>query len=394
MHNSNFLRHLPRTPRLARAFTVPNPLPATFIRGGTSKGIFINRKHLPESQSDWGPIFRGIMGSPDPHGRQLNGMGGGISSLSKICVVGLPEKPAKSVDVEYTFVQVGIEDGILDFSGNCGNLTTAIGVFALDEKLCRIPSLGMFPGEPNLNRGKATLNLLNTNTGKRIRTQFAVERETGLPMLTTPEIAIAGVSGKGSRILLEFLEPAGAKTGKLLPTGNMRDKVTLEDGNTVEVSCVDATNPTVFVKAESIFSSIDEFRKKDWPQNIFPILEEIRTKAAVLMGLDPKMQAQPKICLVAPPSQEGCDLAAKALSMGKLHKAIPSTVALCVAAAAGVKGSVVQEMAGKIGDELVAVNLEIPGGEVGIKARFEGNRVESVAIERTARRLMRGEVYW
>jgi 2-methylaconitate cis-trans-isomerase PrpF len=334
------------------------------------------------------------MGSPDPHGRQLNGMGGGISSLSKICVVGPPAKSSDSVDIEYTFVQVGIEDGVLDFSGNCGNLTTAIGVFALDEKLCRIPSLGMFPGEPDMERGRATINLLNTNTGKRIRTQLAVERNTGMVMLSTPEIAIAGVAGKGTRILLDFLEPAGAKTGKFLPTGNVVDKVVLKDGRTVELSCVDATNPTVFMAGENVFSNIDDFREKTWPEFVFPILEEVRTKAAVLMGLDPKTQAQPKICLVAPPSHDdGCDLAAKALSMGALHKAIPVTVALCLAAAAGVKGSVVYDMA-SVGEGSVDVEVEIPGGVVGVKARFEGDQVKSVAIERTARRLMRGEVYW
>ncbi|KAI5856898.1 PrpF protein [Tricharina praecox] len=387
-------RHIPR---LARAFTTLNPLPATFIRGGTSKGIFIDAKHLPPSRDEWGPIFQGIMGSPDPFGRQLNGMGGGISSLSKICVVGCstakPETATGDYDIAYTFVQVGIRDGILDFSGNCGNLTAAIGIFALDEKLCRIPSLEMIPGETDLGRRKATLNLLNTNTGKIVCTQFPVERSTGLAMLNESEIAIAGVAGKGSRVVLEFLDPAGAKTGKLLPTGRPRDEVVLTSGQKVVVSCVDATNPTVFVAATHIFPSLDDFFAVSWPDAVFPTLEEIRQAAAVKMGLDPTTQAQPKICLVAPPSGtlDFCHIAAKALSMGALHKAIPSTVALCLAAAACVQGSVIHEL---VGDGNGDVGVEIPGGVVGLKARFEGERVTSVAIERTARKLMRGEVYW
>jgi 2-methylaconitate cis-trans-isomerase PrpF len=153
-------------------------------------------------------------------------------------------------------------------------------VFALDEKLCRIPSLGIFPGEPDMERGRATITLLNTNTGKRIRTQLAVERNIGMVMLSTPEIAIAGVAGKGTRILLDFFEPAGAKTGKFLPTGNVLDKVVRKDRRMVEISCADATNSTVFMAVENVFSNIDDFREKTWPAFVFPILEEVRTKAA------------------------------------------------------------------------------------------------------------------
>jgi len=388
-------RHVPRAAaRLARAFTTPNPLPATFIRGGTSKGIFIAAKHLPPSRDEWTPIFRGVMGSPDPYGRQLNGMGGGISSLSKICVVG-GGAGRHDHDVAYTFVQVGIRDGVLDFSGNCGNLTAAIGIFALDEGLCRIPSPETLPEEAGSGRRKATLSLLNTNTAKVVRTQFSVERSTGLAVTNEPEITIAGVAGKGSRVVLEFLDPAGAKTGKLLPTGSARDGVRLASGRTVVMSCVDATNPTVFVPATDIFADLGDFFAAAWPDAVFPVLEEIRRAAAVKMGLDPTTQAQPKICLVAPPSGDAgspCHVAAKALSMGVLHKAIPSTVALCLAAAAGMRANVVQQLVGDGSGGDVAV--EIPGGVVGLKATFDGEEVKSVAIERTARKLMRGEVYW
>ncbi|OJT06619.1 hypothetical protein TRAPUB_2525 [Trametes pubescens] len=204
-----------------RALTTANPLPVTFLRGGTSKGIFLRRSDLPEDPADWTPIFQGIMGSPDPqYRRQLNGMGGGVSSLSKICVVGPPSSPDRvsEVDVDYAFVQVGIDDGLLDLSGNCGNLSSMIGVFALDEGLCR-------PRISDDGDGLATVRSYNTNTSKIIDTTFPLSTSDEEPatVLDTPQVEMAGVPGNASRILLQFVNPAGARTGKLLPTGNAVD---------------------------------------------------------------------------------------------------------------------------------------------------------------------------
>ena len=154
----------------------PNPIPASFIRGGTSKGIFINRRHLPVDAKLWTPIFLGIMGSPDPiHARQLNGMGGGVSSLSKICVVG--EKGSLTgrsecrddIDVEYTFAQVGIRDEVIDYSGNCGNLSSVVGVFAVDEGMCSPRVIDNSTGQIH---SRGTVRLFNTNTNKHIDTTF------------------------------------------------------------------------------------------------------------------------------------------------------------------------------------------------------------------------------
>jgi 2-methylaconitate cis-trans-isomerase PrpF len=375
---------------LYTASHIKNPLPATFIRGGTSKGIFLLRRDLPSDTSKWAPIFARIMGSPDPlHKRQLNGMGGGISSLSKIVVVSQPQSskiPRETVvDIEYTFVQVGIEDDKLDVSGNCGNLTTAVGVFAIDEGLCK----------PAMDQdGMGTVKLWNTNTNKVIKTTFPVSRETKLAELEREEIEIAGVPGKASRILLEFDNPAGARTGKLIPTGETRNMVDIGDGQMVEISCVDATNPTVFVHVNSILES----PQKGWvTKAAFPLekLEKIRRAGAVAMGLDPEMQAQPKICMVGPAENEEQDFVARALSMGQPHKAIPGTVALCIAGAAGVRGCIVNELVkDKINSSDVAVRVGIPGGVVGIRSRWNGGGLKNVAIERTARRLMRGEVFW
>jgi 2-methylaconitate cis-trans-isomerase PrpF len=330
-------------------------------------------------------------------------MGGGISSVSKIVVVGSPTTISTPVpdpvDIEYTFVQVGVGDGALDLSGNCGNLTTAVGVFALDEGICKIPSLELYPTAEDGNRRKATIKLRNTNTDKIIRTSFPVHLQTGLAMLEEPEIEVASVPGKASRILLEFLNPAGAKTGKLLPTGRARDRVVLGHGTEFEISCVDATNPTVFVDVKSVLGGGTQSSWVTGATLPMPMLEDIRRQAAVLMGMDPVTQAQPKICIVGSPESEGHDLLARALSMGVPHKAIPCTVALCLAAAAGVEGTIVKGIVrgnseAEIGRDGVTVKVGIPGGVVGVSANFDGQEVKSVAIERTARRLMRGEVFW
>ena len=227
---------------------IANPIPATFLRGGTSKGIFLNRAHLPLDQSQWDAIFLGVMGSPDAqYGRQLNGMGGGVSSLSKICVVGSPSEAQKvaRIDVEYTFAQVGIRDSVIDYSGNCGNLSSMIGVFAVDEGICT----------PRVSQGHkmtGTVHTFNTNTDKRIDNTFLVAERGGryVPVLDGEQVSIAGVPGRASPILLDFVDPSGARTGRLLPTGLPQEtvRVSLADSREVAlpVSLVDATNPTVF----------------------------------------------------------------------------------------------------------------------------------------------------
>jgi len=224
------------------ASQTPNPIPSAFIRGGTSKGVFINRKYLPENQKEWATIFQGILGSPDPiYKRQLNGMGGGISSLSKIVVVGPPESAAEpsKVDCEYTFVQVGVGDGAIDMAGNCGNLSSMVGCFAIDEGIC----------SARVENGRGRVRSWNTNTKKQIDTTFPVitctQSGSVRPVLDREETGMAGVPGKASGIDLEFTNPAGARTGSLLPTGRPVDVLNLPGNDLAEVSLVDATNPTV-----------------------------------------------------------------------------------------------------------------------------------------------------
>ncbi|KAH7926370.1 DUF453-domain-containing protein [Leucogyrophana mollusca] len=387
-----------RIHRVAR-FSTLNPLPATFLRGGTSKGVFINRAHLPTDPTQWPPIFLGLMGSPDPdHGRQLNGMGGGISSLSKICVVGPPsdEQRAQGIDAEYTFVQVGVRDASIDYSGNCGNLTSMAGVFALDEGICH--------RTPSPSTSTTSIRLFNTNTKKRIDTSFpvSISDDACVPHLDIPQVSMAGVSGKASRITLDFVFPAGARTGKLLPTGNPTDTITVSILNAqthIPASLVDATNPGIFVAISDLkrILNVPETSEIDFgdPKSV-QIVESIRQEGARLMGLDPTAQAQPKIAFLAPSTDTSThDIVIHAFSMGVLHKAVPLTVALCLGVAANVQGANVMRqlpantVAGRDGEggnsQGMMLRIRHPSGVVEVK---------SAKVIRTGRRLMKGVVWW
>jgi len=370
---------------------VQNPLPASFLRGGTSKGIFLQRSHLPDSQSEWDPIFLGIMGSPDPvHGRQLNGMGGGVSSLSKICVVAPANASQKSqgIDVEYTFVQVGIRDSAIDYSGNCGNLSSMIGAFALDQGLC---------SPQRLRDGVTTIRSFNTNTNKIIETTFPVS-ETGVPELDITQASVAGVPGKASQIILDFVNPSGARTGKLLPTGSPTNQLDVL-GRKITVSLVDATNPSVFVSYEELsqFLPVDDYIQGKQPalDEVTSALEDIRQAGAIAMGLDPSAKAQPKIALLSRPSDGQSDIVVHALSMGVLHRAVPMTLGLCLGVAAKTEGTIAWNIVqqSKTAGELVRILH--PGGvvEVGAEMGADGS-ITSAKVVRTGRRLMVGTVYW
>lgn len=372
----------------------PNPLPASYLRGGTSKGVFINRAHLPAERAKWDRILLGLMGSPDAqYGRQLNGMGGGISSLSKVCVVGPPPPSAHEVDVEYTFVQVGIRDEQLDYSGNCGNLSSMIGVFAVDQGLCA----------PRVAGGLGTVRSLNTNTNKIIDTTFPVSRHEELghvPELGLEQVSIAGVPGLASQIILNFVSPAGARTGVLLPTGKATDTIVLEDGKTIRASLVDAANPTVLVTDADLRAVLDHsddtLNLED--ASVLDVLEEIRQAGAARMGLDPSAQAQPKIAVISAPTageDKGTHLAVRALSMSVPHKAIPISVALCIGVAARVPGTLVSELVAGADAGGKLFRIRHPGGVVDVGADVaEDGEVRSAKVMRTGKRLMEGAVWW
>jgi 2-methylaconitate cis-trans-isomerase PrpF len=397
---------------------VANPIPASFLRGGTSKGIFLNRAHLPPDQSQWDAIFLGIMGSPDAqYGRQLNGMGGGVSSLSKICVVGSPSEAQKAagIDVEYTFAQVGIRDSVIDYSGNCGNLSSMVGVFAVDEGMCT-PQITQGP------RMTGTVRTFNTNTNKRIDNTFFVTQTSSryVPVLDGERASIAGVPGRASPILLDFIDPSGARTGHLLPTGRPQETATVslsnnnsreeeEEAVTVPVSLVDATNPTVFTSERGLRSALgrthDNAAPIDYAElGVVEALERVRQAGARLMGLDPLAQAQPKVAVLG--SGDGdADIVVNAFSMGVLHRAVPMTVGLCLGVAACVPHTLAWDAVGGgrrhmgtgVGTGTLSEMLRIrhPSGVVEVGAEL-GRRgeVRSARVMRTGRRLMKGLAWW
>lgn len=375
--------------------TKQHALPAAYYRGGTSRAVFFKEEDLPRDRKDWAPIFRGVIGSPDPYGRQLDGLGGGISSLSKVCVVG--KSTHRDADVDYTFVSLGIKNSDVDYSSNCGNMISAVGPFAVDSRL--------FPLEQGIDSSSASVRIHNTNTGKIIHSSFpVVDGEAA----ANGDFSIDGVAGTAARVQLDFINPAGSATGKLLPTGHVTDTI---DG--IPATCIDAANPCVFVRAVDL--GVDGNLTPDEiaaHPTLLPRLDSIRRLAGVKMGLASNTDAVPgsvpKICLVAMPSTADVrdveqkqtsaqiDLLARALSVGQPHKAVPITVALALAAAARVLGSTVNDVVGgKKPVDDAGITIGHASGNLLVGADFDADGVlTSATVFRTARRLFEGTIYW
>lgn len=400
-------------------------IPATYYRGGTSRALIFQEKDLPPSRDAWKPIFLGAMGSPDPNGRQLNGMGGGISSLSKICVVRASNRP--DADVDFTFVQVGIKNADLDYAGNCGNMTSAIGPYAIESGL--VDAATTTPTAHNANAAGeksalTTVKLYNTNTNKHIHATFPLTD-------TQPDLSgsftIDGVAGSAAKIRLDFIDPAGSKTGRLLPTGAKVDVI-----HGVRTTCIDAGNPCVFVPVSDLDPdlglhhqnlNLSHILPEDLQSNtrLLDKLELIRQHATIKMGMAASPQqvpaSIPKICLVSPPSPSGeykdlsgqtitierepIDITVRAISTQQPHKALPITAGLALSAAARLEGTVVNECLGMGttstvgGSREESIRIGHPSGRLDVGARYLGNgKLEKTTVFRTARRLMDGVVYW
>ena len=377
-------------------------IPAAFWRGGTSNGLVIHRSHLPSDQDEWKPLLSAAMGSPDPYGRQLNGMGGGISSLSKICVVEKSIRP--DADVDYTFIQVGIKDDTLDMAGNCGNMSSAIGPFALDEDLLensRIASaLSLEDKQTYL-----TVRIFNTNTSKIIHSKFAA-RETTSRLLyqQNGNYKIDGVSGTASPIALSFLHPGGSKTGKVLPTSNAVDQLPLSDGTSIAASLIDIANPGVFIRASDVGVTLPTLPAAQSAVGdnsaLMARLEEIRQVGASRIGLDPNTASVPKLLLLSEPeTTSNADIRCLALSMGQCHKAIPLTLSLNLGVSCMLKGSLPWELRqlacerdGRSNEDAQFIKIAHPSGTIDVQADFLDGEVKSAILMRTARLLMKGDV--
>ena len=372
-------------------------VPAVFMRGGTSRAICFKEDDLAAyDQLTRERIILAALGSPDMHGRQVDGLGGGISSLSKVAIIG--KSTQSDADVTFTFGQVDVRTSTIDWSSTCGNISSAVGPFAIDE--------GLVPAVEPITQ----IRVLATNTGKRYIAQVPVcdgQAEV------EGEYTIDGVPAPGACITLEYLEPGGSLGGSVLPTGLAQQEIIVASGRQLTLSLVDAAIPTVFVRAEEL--AVDARRLAadlDGEGVLQELLEEIRCHGAVLLGLAENIESAhthspgaPKIAMVAPPASyessggkcvdvAHIDLLARAISMGNTHRTFPGTVSMCTAVAAAVAGTVVHEVSQAASSEQLRIGHPAGIMEIGAKVKRCGSewRAESVIAQRTARRIMEGAV--
>jgi len=372
-------------------------IPAVFMRGGTSNAVVFNAKDLPRDRAQWDAIFLAAIGSPDPYGRQLDGMGGGVSSLSKVCVVGPPSRP--DADIDYTFAQVQVKEAKVDYGANCGNMSSAMGPFAVDEGLVKVSG------------AEALVRVHNTNTKKIIWSRFLLD--DGIAAVDG-NLAIPGVAGTGAPVKLEFREPGGATTGKLLPTGNVVDALEVPGFGKFRVSMVDAANACVFVRAADLGIKGTELPDEiDAHPELLKKLAAIRVAASVAMGVtkSPEEAAKratvPFVGFVSPPQDAksltgatikgaDSDVTARMMSNGQPHRALPLTCTLCIAVAARLTGSVVHEATRPADNPESEIRIAMPSGVLTVAAsvrKLEGQwRAEQGAFYRTQRRLFEGQV--
>lgn len=370
---------------------------AVFMRGGTSNAVVFHQRDLPADRSQWDEIFLAAIGSPDPYGRQLDGMGGGISSLSKVCVIGPASRP--DADIDYTFGQVLVKEARVDYSANCGNMSSAMGPFAVDEGLFKVSGK------------EALVRIHNTNTQKIIHARFALD--DGLSAVDG-DLAIPGVAGTGAPVKLEFREPGGATTGKLLPTGNAVDMLDVPGVGKLRVSMVDAANACVFVNAADIgLTGIEMPDVLDNSPEILKKLAAIRIAASVAMGITANAEAAAKktsvpfIGFVSPAQgatlltgealQAGdVDLTGRMISNGQPHRALPLTASLCMAVAARIEGSVVHTATRATDNPESEIRIAMPSGVLTVAASVKKKAgqwyAEQGAFYRTQRRLFEGFV--
>jgi len=373
------------------------PIPAVFMRGGTSKAIMFHARDLPFDRAAWDALFTAAMGSPDPYGRQLDGMGGGVSSLSKVCV--LAPSARDDADIDYTFAQIQVKERKVDYKGNCGNMSSAVGPFAVDEGLV------------DASGDTATVRIFNTNTQKIIRATFPLD---GKQARYDGDLVIPGVAGTGAPVRLDFVEPGGAATGKLLPSGKTTDRLDVPGFGPIDVSLVDAANPAVFVRARDIGLTGTELPERlEANSKILRLLDDIRVQGSVRMGIAPDVEAArgingiPFMAIVSTPLdartltgdtiQAGSvDLTVRVVSSGQPHRALPVTISLCTAVAARISGTLAAEALSKAaGDK--SLRLGMPSGVLTVDADVacEGGVwiARAGSFYRTARRLFDGRVW-
>ncbi|WP_082235494.1 2-methylaconitate cis-trans isomerase PrpF family protein [Halobacillus massiliensis] len=360
-----------------------NKVPITLMRGGTSKGVFLRKKDLPVTDQERERFLLDIMGSPDPN--QIDGLGGANSLTSKVAIIDKSSNP--SYDVEYTFAQVSLYDQMVDFKGNCGNISSAVGPYAIAKGLVSIK-------EPITK-----VRIFNTNTKKIITAEVEVENGR---VKTEGDYVIPGVPGSGSPIFLSFENPEGAVTGKVLPTGRPIDILSCSLGD-IRASIVDIANPLVFVRAQDIGLRGDELPEEYSIEQI-ELLEELRADAAEKCGFASKAEATklspatPKLTVVSNPldyqdtagkyhNEKDFDVLVRMMSMQRPHKALAITGAVCITAASKIEGTILSDI---IDRNTYTISIGHPAG---IMETIYNEFPLSIKVGRTARLLMEGTVY-
>mgnify|MGYP000026173045 FL=1 len=388
------------------AHTAQIRIPATYLRGGTSKGVFFRLQDLPEAAQVPGSardaLLLRVIGSPDPYAKQIDGMGGATSSTSKTVILSRSTKPDH--DVDYLFGQVSIDKPFVDWSGNCGNLSAAVGPFAISNGLvdaARVPQNGV-----------AIVRIWQANIGKTIIAHVPV---TDGAVQETGDFELDGVTFPAAEVQLEFMDPAAEEEGgggSMFPTGNLVDDLEVPGLGTFKATMINAGIPTIFVNASDIGYTGTELQDAiNADPDALARFETIRAYGAVRMGLighvdeAARRQHTPKVAFVAPPrdylsssgkavTKQDTDLLVRAMSMGKLHHAMMGTAAVAIGTAAAIPGTLVNLAAG--GGERSAVRFGHPSGtlRVGAEAALvEGQwQVKKAIMSRSARVLMEGWV--
>ncbi|MGA0608947.1 2-methylaconitate cis-trans isomerase PrpF [Caldimonas sp. KR1-144] len=392
------MSHAPHEPQLR--------IPATYMRGGTSKGVFFRLQDLPQAAQRPGPardaLLLRVIGSPDPYGKQIDGMGGATSSTSKAVILARSSKPDH--DVDYLFGQVSIDQAFVDWSGNCGNLSAAVGPFAISNGLVdasRVP-----------RNGVAVVRIWQANIGKTIVAHVPI---TDGAVQETGDFELDGVTFPAAEVQLEFMDPAAEEEGAggaMFPTGKLVDELDVPGVGTLKATLINAGIPTIFVNAADIGYTGTELQDAiNGDAQALAKFEAIRAHGAVKMGLiahvdeAAKRQHTPKVAFVARPADyvassgkpvaaKDIDLLVRALSMGKLHHAMMGTAAVAIGTAAAIPGTLVNLAAG--GGARQAVRFGHPSGtlRVGAEATCTNGdwTVTKAVMSRSARVLMEGWV--
>ena len=367
-------------------------VPCVIMRGGTSKGIYIKANDLPADPRERDKMILAIFGSPDV--RQIDGLAGAEPLTSKLAIIGSSSRP--DADVDYTFGQVSITGSIVDYGGNCGNISSGVGPFAIDESLLKA-------SEP-----VTRVRIYNTNTDKILSADVQVK---GGKARVTGDCSIAGVPGTAAPILLDFSGTAGAVTGKTLPTGKPVDIIETSRGS-MEVSIVDVANPCIFVHAKSVGAKGTESPAEvDGNPELLALLEEIRAICCVKIGMAETMQeasskrpAIPMVVFVAEAQEyvnftngeaikrEEVDFVSRLMFMQILHKAYAGTGTACTGAAAKIPGTIVHRVIADI-DKKSTIRIGHPSGVLPVVAAVENGKVTQASLFRTARRIMEGYVF-